>query len=204
MRVSFPVRSLLLVVLACTALVLLASCTDTSSQRADSRVVEEQQSIYNRVQPVPVFDWSQDRDTLIQIYTQKNQALTTYTVFQSNGSGEVRFSCPSIGFALPADTSLTNPLQPIYFTNGPVTVEQPEPNGLFSSKNTDGTYVLCVRPDGSVTPVYTELKVTTYPFAVREENGRLVDAGESSSMQVEVGRGPAAPATLAPSATVTP
>ena len=175
---------------ALIAVLVLIGCSE--AEYRDRQTVESQQGIYAVSQPVPMFDWSQDRDILIQIYSQKNEARTTYSVLSSDGTGEPRFMCPSLGFALPADTSLTNPLTP-YAANGAV-IEQPEPNGLFSSKNTDGTYVLCVRKNGDVVPVYTELKVTTFPFAVRWENGELVEIEDSpTTIKIEQRRSPAKP-----------
>lgn len=171
----------------------IGSCAgNTTAVKNDSRTVDSQQKVYSRNQPIPFFDWSQDRDALIQIYVAKNEARTTYTVVTADGSGQVLFTCPSVGFAIPADTQLTNGLQALDYTGYPV-VEQAEPNGLYSSKNTDGTYVLCVREDGNITPVYTEAKVTTYPFPVRVENGQIVDAGGSSSIILDLTRKPSAP-----------
>lgn len=171
----------------------IGSCAgNTTAVKNDSWTVDSQQQVYSRNQPIPFFDWSQDRDALIQIYVAKNEARTTYTVVTADGSGQVLFTCPSVGFAIPADTQLTNGLQALDYTGYPV-VEQAEPNGLYSSKNTDGTYVLCVREDGNITPVYTEAKVTTYPFPVRVENGQIVDAGGSSSIILDLTRKPSAP-----------
>lgn len=150
------------------------ACTNANSNYEEARKVNEQQLSYTKTQAIPKFTFSQDRDTLIQIYMLKNEARNTYSVFSSNGTGEQRFQCPSVGYAIPADTQLTAPES----TNG---VPQAEPNGLFSSTNTDGTWVLCVRANGEVVPVYTELKVTTFPFAVRYENGQYVEVQDSKS-----------------------
>ena len=143
------------------------------------------QKRYAKAQPVPVFDFSIPRDVYIQIYNVvTSEARTTYSVITSI-TGEVIYSGPSIGYAIPCDAQLTNPLQPAY--EGTV-IEQAEPNGLFSSKNTDGTWVLFVDSDGSVTPIYTEQKVTTFPFAVvRNSNGEWVRADSTpASMKVNI------------------
>ena len=66
-------------------------------------------------------------------------------------------------------------------------MEQAEPNGVYSSKNTDATYVLCVRDNGDVAPVYTEHKVTTFPFPVEVgPDGLIRDAGGPSSITLDV------------------
>lgn len=176
--------------------ILLMACAtvNTSSQVKDVRNTEDQQQIYAVNQPVPRFTFSQDRDTLIQIYRLRNEARATYTVVTSQGTGQTIFSCPSRGYAIPADTQITNPSQisTIYGANGlshyaDGVIDLPEPNGLYSSKNTDGTWVLCVRPDGTINPVYTELKVTTFPYEVHvNADSTITDTGQPSSTMVTI------------------
>lgn len=175
---------------------LIAACGEgPTSQAADSVNVNNQQEVYNRTQPIPTFDWSQDRAALIQIYSLKNEARNTYSAIMSDGTGELMFLCPSIGYPIPADTQLTNPWVPVWYgsSGGSATIAQPEPNGLFSSENTDATYVLCLREtDGrsEVAPVQTESKVTTFPFPVRynPETGMLEDAGGASTISLDLDR----------------
>lgn len=161
--------------------IVLVACNDAYTK--DEEIVERQQEIYSKSQPVPMFDYSLDRDILIQIYTAKNDVFATWTVITSQGTGQVLFTCPSVGYGIPADTQLTNPLQ-TYGSNGGV-IEQPEPNGLYSSKNTDATYVLCTLENGQIAPLYTEQKVTVFPFAVEVINGEIVRVGEQSSVEIE-------------------
>lgn len=177
-------------ILSLTFLVaVLAACTP-SAERQDNTRVQDQQAHYATTQPVPFFDYSLDRDVLIQIYESKNEARQTSTVIESF-SGELLFSCPSIGYGIAADVQITNPLAPFRHSTESwsegVTVEQPEPNGLFSSKNTDATYVLCVRDNGDVAPIYTEEKVTVFPFAITiGEDGVIQDVGDDSSITVDL------------------
>lgn len=198
-------------VTALVALGLTACYVDRrpESQAQDQQRTEDQQAVYARNQPVPRFQFSQTRDTLIQLYQMENEARTTYTTFHSNGTGEVIFACPSRGYAVPADTQLTNPLQVIgcTTTNCPLTtIEQPEPNGVYSSKNTDGTYVLCVRADGKVTPVYTELKVTTFPYEVEYDptTHQVRDVGKTSSSSINLRAQADAGTVTTPSASPAP
>lgn len=154
----------------------------------DQAVVQDQQRLYATTQPVPVFKWSQDRDNLVQIYKQKNEARTTYAVVRSQGTGEILWHCPSIGFPIPADTQLTNPLQAFwrdYSGTASAVIEQAEPNGLFTSKNTDGTYVLCVDDKGNVSPQYTEEKVEVFSRPVSIEKGKVVFTDGAPSMKIE-------------------
>ena len=194
------IRIVALVEFMVIVLLLLVAC-GPESIRQDSETVDRQQKVYAVNQPVPFFEWSQDRAVLIQIYSQKNEARTTWSVIAPNGTGEPRFQCPSIGYALPVDTQLTNPVQVAYnYANDPV-VEQAEPNGLYSSKNTDGTYVLCVRRNGDVVPVYTEMKVTTFPFPVRwnPSTGMIEDIEDQpSSITIDLSSNPAPQPTQNP------
>ena len=153
-----------------------AGCLEGNSEDKVNTKVNTQQEHYQKVQPLPYFDYSIPRDVLIQIYNVVTQeARNTFTVIESM-TGVVKFSGPSIGYGIPADTQLTNGLQTAGYQDN-ATIEQAEPNGLFSSKNTDGTWVLFVDVDGQITPIYTEQKVTTYPFAVtRDANGEWVRA----------------------------
>jgi len=133
--------------------------------------------------PVPYFDYSIPRDVLIQIYeVVTTKAYATYTVIESV-TGKTFYHGPSIGYGIPVDTSLTNPLQGYYTYNGSgSSIEQSEPNGLFSSKNTDGTWVLFLQNDNTITPIYTEHKVTTFPFIVeRLEDGSWVRSDNTPS-----------------------
>lgn len=158
-------KFILLIIVLCLFIPTLGFTKNKSSRKEEANIVEQQQRIYSKVHPIPFFEYSIPRDVYIQIYeVVTTRAYLTYTVIESM-VGKTFYHGPSIGYAIPADTSLTNP--DIYVYDGG-TVEQPEPNGLFSSKNTDGTWVLFLQDDGTITPVYTEHKVTTFPFAVKK------------------------------------
>lgn len=147
--------------------ILFLGC-EINSERQDQVVVNDQQTHYQKTQPIPFFDYSLPRDVYGQIYkaVASGKFRATYTIITS-WNGDLFFEGPSISFGIPADTQLTNPLQSLRY-NGSV-IEQAEPNGLFSSKNTDGTWVLFVDPDSGTTyPLYTELKVSTFPFPVKQ------------------------------------
>lgn len=181
------------VILTLAVLVLMIAACTASSEREVQRAVEGQQAHYVTVQPIPYFDFSFERDVVIQLYKARNEARQTHSVITSQGTGDVIFTCPSIGDGIAADQQLTNPLAPYRGSNegyseGTV-VEQPEPNGLFSSKNTDATYILCIMDNGDVVPVYTEQKVTSFPFEVEiAEDGTITPIGESeTTIDIEAG-----------------
>lgn len=168
----------------------MIGCDDGGSEGADRAIVNQQQEHYGKVQPLTFYDYSIPRDIVIQIYNVVTQeSRNTYTVIETI-MGQTKYHGPSLGYGIPADTSLTNPLRPAYSRvhNSGEIIEQAEPNGLFSSKNTDGTWVLFLDTNGDVTPVYTEHKVTTYPFAVKKtSDGSWIRADKKkASMTVKI------------------
>jgi len=148
-------------------------CKDRSkSEEEDKAFVNSQQEHYQNTQPLEFYDWSIPRDVYQQIYRAiTTQKVTTFTIVETM-TGELRYAGPSIGYPIPADMSLTNPLQGYYMYNGAGTaIEQAEPMGLFSSKNTDGTWILFVDEDkGVLYPVYTEHKCTAFPFLMERDS----------------------------------
>lgn len=149
--------------------------TEATSESRDTRRVAQQQGQYEKGQPVPAFDWSLERHLVIQLYQIRNQKAATHSVWRSD-RGLVEGDCPSYGYGVPYDTSLTNPLVATDIDNqgeehsreggALASIEQAEPNGVFASKNTAATWVMCLGAAGNVEPVYVETKVTVYPGPV--------------------------------------
>lgn len=153
-------RSTLITIIA--SLPILAACDPRTSEE---RNVASQQSQYQTAQPIPFFEYSLERDVAIQLYKARNERVATHTVWRSD-TGVIEGNCPSIGYPLPYDTSLTNPLE--YVGQGG-SIEMAEPNGLYSSKNSISTWVRCIVKSNDkelVAPIYIESKVTAYPFPV--------------------------------------
>ena len=101
-----------LIPLALVALALVAcGPVKQTSQSRDAQRTEAQQQTYEVNQPIPQFQFSQERDTLIQLYRLQNEARATYTVVTGINGGKPIWACASRGYALPADTQLTNPQQ---------------------------------------------------------------------------------------------
>jgi hypothetical protein len=169
---------------------LLSGCVKGSHEDAISKAVESQQQQYEIAQPTPVYDWSIERDLVIQLYNIRNMRAITHSVWRSD-YGLIEGDCASIGFGIPFDTSLTNPLANKMSVKNHGggnkssswgVVEQPEPNGIFASKNTTATWVMCAGENGQIDPVYVESKVTAYPYPVSVDynTNRVVKSGKSS------------------------
>lgn len=168
--------------------VFMAGCgPQVTESSKTAKAVNRQQEQYASAQPVPTYDWSLERDLVIQLYNIRNMKAATHAVWRSD-RGLIEGDCPSIGFGIPYDTSLTNPLVAVsedqdgWEKSSLTTVEQPEPNGVFASKNTSATWVMCAGSAGTIEPVYVEAKVTVYPYpvAVDYENNRVTKAGMAS------------------------
>lgn len=162
---------------------------DDNISTKESKKVAQQQDQFSKGQPVPGFDWSFERDLIIQLYILRNEKVATHTVWRSD-YGLIEGDTPSIGYGIPYDTSLTNPLMttdedPEGFDHSSlVAIEQPEPNGIFPSKNTTATWVMSVdKETGQILPIYIETKVTVYPYPVRVdyEANRVYKTGKATT-----------------------
>jgi len=160
---------------------------DTQATKT-AQSVERQQKQYAKAQPIPFYNWSLERDLVIQLYNIRNIKAATHSVWRSD-YGMVEGDCPSIGFGIPFDTSISNPLATTdedpegYEKQGTLAViEQPEPNGVFASKNTSATWVMCAGENGMIEPVYIESKVTVYPYSVTVDynTNRVRRSGKAS------------------------
>lgn len=164
---------------------------EATQETKDAKAVQNQQNQYAIGQPMPKFDWSLERHLLIQLYNIRNEKAATHSVWRSD-YGMIEGDCPSMGFGLPYDTSLTNPLvatdidmqgeEHTYQGGALASIEQPEPNGVFASKNTNATWVMCVGDAGVIEPVYVESKVTVFPgpVLVDYDTNRVKRSGAST------------------------
>lgn len=156
----------------------LSGCTYEEAASKEASKVSEQQKIYVDNQPAPAFDWSLERHIFTEIYKARNNAVITYS-YVRNLNGQVYFKCKSIGFPLSSNMQLTSPSSMQYVSNiGRVELPQAEPNGLYSSPSTSGTYVMCLNSDGTVSPAYFEDNVETH-MSPLGENG-LETVGDST------------------------
>ena len=165
---------------------LAVGCNSADSQ--ERKQINLQQVTYAKNQPVPQFDWSLSRHIWVQFYDSQNREVTTFSYITGVTGGPPLFEAPAVGYALPRDTQLTNPKQVLSVGDKKTAeIDQSEPNGLFTSQNTDGTVIFVLNKNGTVSPVYTELKVTAFPFPVKWQsdehhpNGHWVRVGEPSS-----------------------
>lgn len=160
--------------------VVSVGCNGSQTDK-DRESVERQQSQYSKSQPVPGYNWSLERHLLTELYNLRNMKAVTHSVWRSD-LGTVEGDCASIGFGIPYDTSLTNPLKLAGRYRDSSVVEQAEPNGIFASKNTSATWVMCAGKLGNIEPIYVETKVTVYPYPVKINytTNQVTKAGKAS------------------------
>lgn len=142
----------------------LAACStgdnSSSSTVQQSGAVQEQNAqvtdTNNLVndQPVPIFSWSQYRQTLIDVEEIEANGENT-TTFGISNNGVLIWHCSSLGMPVPADAQLSNPDQIIADPNGggyqlnqgSLLLPQQDPIGAYTGPTT-GTNTLCVGPGG--------------------------------------------------------
>lgn len=172
---------------------LLAACEEnkTGGLQQEEKQTASQATLYANVQPVPYFEWSLERHIMIQIYRARNEAAATYSYVLNPYDNSIMFECASIGYPIPGGTQLTNPEQLVYEDapgEGSVGSALPmmEPNGLYSPATAAGTYVSCVNDDGTISPVFVEWYVWTFPYPMRSVHGKLVRVpGVETSIKIE-------------------
>ena len=180
----------ILTVLGLSLLLVLTGCNKSNTQTTkDAQQAQQQQSQYAKSQPVPSYNWSLERHMVIELYNVRNLKAATHSVWRSD-LGTIEGDCASVGFGIPYDTSLTNPLVSTNIAesgmrqgNGAMTsIEQAEPNGIFASKSTAATWIMCAGEAGAMEPIYVETKVTVYPYPVKVDydKNRVHKSGKST------------------------
>jgi hypothetical protein len=159
-----------------------------AQQSANARDNAQQGQTMDRLsvnQPPPSPDTSQMRQTIIDIENAEihGTATTSFGPAKSLSDATPRWSCPSIGFPVPADAQLSNPHQ-VQYTGHPNggsdanVVEQADPNGVYIGPTT-GTFVVCVSPNGLKYYVYEEDHVNTVGGPAHWDNGIVLDGAPS-------------------------
>ena len=168
---------------------LISACDfdkDVTTKEANQASSQLEQLL--KAQPMPFFSWSLERYLAIELYKLRNKKITTHAVWRSD-YGMIEGDCPSLGYGIPYDVQLTNPVKVTDEDKDGAdhralaVVEQPEPNGLYSSKNTNATWVMCIGDNGNIEPVYVESHVTVYPYDVKVDydKNRVIRVGKTSA-----------------------
>lgn len=146
---------------------LTASSCDNgneSTDRGGKTAQNEQDSInrgFNRLsntQQVPEFDWSQERQTVIDVETIRATGATSTTAFYLEGVGMIGW-CPSAGAPVPGTYQLSGTKQwvdiPDDESKALYDIDQGEPTGVYIGPST-GTWTLCLDDNGKKFAKYWE------------------------------------------------
>lgn len=135
-------------------ILLAAACAPRSTKSADKAATVEQQAVaagFNKLaaaQPLPIFDYSQLRQNMIEIQTAEANGIATTTFMFNLGTADPIHSCPSVGYPIPSASQLSSPDQVTNRGEGSSVVAQGDPVGVYRG-DTSGTYVICVAEDGT-------------------------------------------------------
>jgi hypothetical protein len=167
-------KALGLIVVAVIAAVTLTACEDNGT-KSDEAATNKQLEQYQKVQPIPFYEWSQYRETITSIADAQAKGTATTSFFFTQGVQKPIKVCPSIGYPVPSTAQLTSPDQAIG-ANG-ATIGQMEPTGVYTGEST-GTYVVCII-QGKAVPTYWEGFVHTEgsPAEWDEESQQIVNTG---------------------------
>lgn len=148
---------------------LLGACSDatkkkSSAKQAGENAVKEQEAVaqgFNKLtksQQIPSFDWSQERQTVIDAETIRATGSTSTTMFFIEGVGMIQW-CPSSGAPVPSTYQLSASQQYVDIrkdgTRQKFPIDQGEPTGVYVG-DSNGTWVICLDDDGNKFGVYWE------------------------------------------------
>lgn len=171
----------------------LTGCIADSATTKDQQATNDQAQRYGANQPVPASDWSQYRQTIIDVELAQIHGVVTTSFFMNQGVEKPYMVCPSIGFPVATTSQLTNPDQVAFGgrdgsgANGDYgVIAQMEPNGVYTG-DSSGTYVVCVASDGTRYIQYAEAFVHTVgaPAHWDNEQGLIVLDGAPTVISTE-------------------
>lgn len=146
-KIALPVAGIAVGVAA------LAGCTSqpNAQQQEQAQQQQDTQSLINN-QPIPHFNWSQYRQTLIDAEQIAANGTQTTSLFFNQGDRDPIFICPSLGMPVPNTAQLSNPNQIVGVSGkwggGHDNIAQMDPYGAYTPSASTGTYVVCINAAG--------------------------------------------------------
>lgn len=171
-------------IIGAVSLILLltgTACTNMDQRHSGANAAAEQKAVsdsFGRMsnsQPPPSFDWSQVRQTVIDVESAQSTGAASTTAFYLEGVGLIEW-CPSIGSPVASTTQLSATKQwvdlPGDHTRDLREVDQGEPTGIYPGQSS-GTWTLCLDNNGKKFAHYWEgyvssdIGVRSYPAEKR-------------------------------------
>lgn len=139
------------------AVLVLGACeASKQAKKGGETANQEQEAVQtgfnrlNKSQQIPTFDWSQERQTLIDIETLRAVGAETTSVGYLEGVGLIWW-CPSLGAPVPSTYQLSGSTQyvdlPGDHTRDRFSLEQGEPTGVYVGESS-GTWTICLDDNG--------------------------------------------------------
>lgn len=129
---------------------------ENAQQKADTTSLEASQ-------PLPHYNYSQIRQTLIDAEGISANGTQTTSFFFQMGNQDPVYSCPSLGEPVANSSSLSNPQQGagVSGVSGAIAIGQMDPDGIYTPTSSSGTYVICLSSSGQPYLDYWEGDVFT-------------------------------------------
>jgi hypothetical protein len=144
-----------------TVAVTATACNSNSGNNAEHAQQQADTASLENNQPLPHFNYSQERQNMIDIETMEADDVQTTSFFLNMGDPDPVGSCPSIGFGIPDSASLSNPLQTAGGNND-TNIGQMDPTGIYAPVSSMGTFVICLTLSGQPYINRIESSVDTY------------------------------------------
>lgn len=130
------------------ALVLAGCSHPANANQTEQNAQTAQQRIYDNNQGLPQYNWSLERQVLIDAQDSAARGDASTSFFFVQGVQEPVFICPSLGLGVPDTAQLSNPDQiaPVSskWGGGSAVIGQMDPFGVYTPPTSEGTYVICV------------------------------------------------------------
>ena len=152
---------------AASAMVVALTVTATAcnngnnGNNAEHAAQQQDTTALENNQPLPHFNYSQERQNMKDIEAAEAQNVQTTSFFMNFGDPDPIGSCPSIGFGIPDSASLSNPLQTAGGNND-TAIGQMDPTGIYAPVSSAGTFIICLTASGSPYIDRIESSVDTY------------------------------------------
>lgn len=146
-------KTAVLALIVPAAAIALTACSHgpNAQQQEQNQQSQDLQSL-EQSQPLPHFNYSQERQALIVAESAAAQGTQTTSFFFNQGVQDPVSQCPSIGMGVPDSASLSNPQQiaPVSgkFGGGTQVIGQEDPDGVYVPESSTGTWANCVDSQG--------------------------------------------------------
>lgn len=181
-------KNIIMLFATCILAVMLAGCpssTGTTTPSVDNQQAVAQetnlQEATRQIGMPNIKNFTEMKELKALYEARDDSKLITYT-YLADLNGNLHFLCRSVGYGFPYATQFSNPHKLIdgathqggYSGWENYVMDQAEPNGLYPSPSSNGTWVNALneekyKTDGTISylPIYVEPNVTVSPFKLK-------------------------------------